>query len=323
MNKTLTIAVALLGLGLATAAVVWLGAGKIFHAILAIGLRGLVVVLLWQLMVFVVLGFGWWCVCPGARLWNVIWGRLVREGSEICLPFSELGALVFGARALMVSGVDLTLAGASSIVDVITEGIGLAPFVLLGLVIILALKPGSSLVLPMAAGVFALAAGGAASFFLRKRLRALVDFGVRHLLQKWVRDAPDQARRMEDKIAELFRQRQRIAGAAAIHFIAWCGGGGNVYIAYRLLGAHVTIPQALAIEALLSSILSVGFLIPAGAGVQEFSYLALGHLFGVPPHLSLALSLIRRARDILIGAPALGVWQLLEARQLRQAAHHG
>jgi len=36
----------------------------------------------------------------------------------------------------------------------------------------------------------------------------------------------------------------------------------------------------------------------------------------MPAHISLALSLVRRARDILIGAPALLAWQTLEAKNL-------
>jgi hypothetical protein len=52
--------------------------------------------------------------------------------------------------------------------------------------------------------------------------------------------------------------------------------------------------------------------------VQELSYIALGSAFGVAPHFSLALSLIPRARNIIIGVPALGLWQVLEARQLQR-----
>jgi Lysylphosphatidylglycerol synthase TM region len=114
----------------------------------------------------------------------------------------------------------------------------------------------------------------------------------------------------------MFDQPGRIAGASAVHFLAWCGGGGNVWITYQLLGAHVSLTAALGIESLLSSVLAVGFLVPGEFGVQELSYMVIGSAFGAPPHLSLALSFVRRARDILIGAPALGLWQALEARQL-------
>jgi len=65
-------------------------------------------------------------------------------------------------------------------------------------------------------------------------------------------------------------------------------------------------------------VLGVGFLVPGALGVQEVSYIGLGAAFGLPPQLSLSLSLIRRARDIIIGIPALALWQVLEARQLRR-----
>jgi hypothetical protein len=54
--------------------------------------------------------------------------------------------------------------------------------------------------------------------------------------------------------------------------------------------------------------------------VQEISYIAVGALFGVPPHLSLGVSLLRRARDSVIGAPALGSSQAVEARNLKKTA---
>ena len=48
-------------------------------------------------------------------------------------------------------------------------------------------------------------------------------------------------------------------------------------------------------------------------------YAALGAIFGVPPELSLGVSLIRRARDLVVGVPILLLWQLVEMRHLRAA----
>jgi hypothetical protein len=93
MSRILVLSLFLAGLALATAAVIWLGADKIAQAILAIGLRGIVFVIAWQLFVYVVLGLAWRIVFPGAPLWLVIWGRLVREGGDNSLPLS-------GARTL-------------------------------------------------------------------------------------------------------------------------------------------------------------------------------------------------------------------------------
>ncbi len=60
MSKPLTIAIALIGLAVATVVVTWLGAGKIWQAILTLGWRGFCWLVLWQLAVFCLLGVAWW-----------------------------------------------------------------------------------------------------------------------------------------------------------------------------------------------------------------------------------------------------------------------
>ncbi len=315
MSKTVLWA-ALVGLAVSTGAVLWLGAGQILHAILSIGWLGLVYVVSWQLAVFVLLGVAWWVVCPGASLWIVVWGRLVREGGVTCLPFSEVGGLAFGARAVMLGGLSFARAAASSIVDVITEGIALAPFLMFGLAMLLARKPGSSLARPLAIGAAGLLLGSALVLWQRRRLTRLLRRSTAWLLHRWVKEAPQRAEELHRAIDDLFAQRGRVAGASALHALCWCAGAGNVWISYHLLGAKPTILEALAIESCFSGILSVGFLMPGGLGVQELTYVGIGRLFGMPAPLSLALSLIRRARDLIIGGPALLVWQGIEAKQL-------
>ncbi len=318
MNKKLTLLIALAGLALATGAVIWLGAGHIFHAILKIGWLGLLYVVAWQLFIFILLGLGWWILCPGSPPWLLVWGRQVREGGETCLPFSEIGGLIFGARAIMLGGVGFARAGASSIVDVTCEGIALAPSLLFGLIMLLTRRAGASLELFMALGLGLLLLAGGEAFFLRGRIASLIRAGTDKLLKKWVKDAPQRGEELRHFLDNLFRRYKRIAGATFTHALCWCGGGGNVWIAYHLLGAHPSVLDALAIESILSGVLAIGFLVPAGFGVQELTYVGVGRLFGMPAHLSLALSLIRRARDILIGALALLAWQGLEARHLKK-----
>ncbi|MDB6089317.1 MAG: hypothetical protein JWN85_2101 [Gammaproteobacteria bacterium] len=318
MNRTVTVAIALAGLALGTGAVIWLGAGHVIEAALQIGWLGLVYVVSWQLAVYVLLGVAWWVLCPSVRLWTVIWARLVREGGQTCLPFSEIGGLVFGARALMLGGVDFARAAASSIVDVVAEGIGLAPFLLFGLITLLARKPGPSVTLPLSIGLGILLLSGGTAFLFRRQLAKLLRVGTSRLLKPWVKDAPKLADELQQTAEDLLHQYRKVATSSFIHLLCWCGGGANVWIAYHLLGAKPSVGEALAIESMLSTVLAIGLLVPAGLGVQELTYVGIGGIFGIPAHLSFALSLIRRARDIIIGAPALLVWQALEARQLRK-----
>jgi hypothetical protein len=52
--------------------------------------------------------------------------------------------------------------------------------------------------------------------------------------------------------------------------------------------------------------------------VQEAGYAGLGALFGIPPEISLGVSLLRRARDLALGIPILLIWQLVEVRRLHK-----
>lgn len=315
--KKSTIILLLAGVALGIAAVIWIGAGQIRHAVTALGWGGLGLVVLCQLGLYGIMGTAWYLVCPGAPFWLTILGRLVREGGENCLPFTELGGLLFGARAVMLRGLPFAVAAGSSIVDVVAEGVSEIPFLLLGLVIVLAHGSKASILLPAVGEVVVLVAGGGAGFLFRHRLGRLLHWGAERIAKRWVEDAPDRADELRAKVGELFSDRRRFAGACLVHLVGWCGGGGIVWLTYHLLGARIGIFAALAVQSLLSGALSITFLIPGGLGVQEISYVAIGSLFGMPADVSLGLSLIRRARDIIIGAPALLVWQAMEARQLR------
>jgi hypothetical protein len=60
---------------------------------------------------------------------------------------------------------------------------------------------------------------------------------------------------------------------------------------------------------------SVAFMVPMAAGVQEGGYLVVGAAFGLPPDQALALSLLKRGRDLALGVPALIGWQVMEGGQ--------
>jgi hypothetical protein len=78
----------------------------------------------------------------------------------------------------------------------------------------------------------------------------------------------------------------------------------------------IRLTSVLAIESLVSAVRSAAFVAPMGIGVQEATYALLGPLFGLGPELSLAVSLLKRARDLAIGVPALLTWQGLEGARL-------
>jgi hypothetical protein len=82
------------------------------------------------------------------------------------------------------------------------------------------------------------------------------------------------------------------------------------------LGAPVALGAALVIDSLISGLRSAAFMVPQALGVQEGGYILLGALFGLTPEVALALSLVRRARDLVIGVPVLVAWQISEGRRV-------
>ena len=107
--------------------------------------------------------------------------------------------------------------------------------------------------------------------------------------------------------------------AVFIHLVGWIGTAFGGWFAYHLLGADLDFEDALVIEALLRAVLAVTFVVPGNAGVQEAGYAGFGLLFGVPPDMSLGVSILGRARDLALGVPILLVWQWIEVRRLRPA----
>jgi len=67
---------------------------------------------------------------------------------------------------------------------------------------------------------------------------------------------------------------------------------------------------------LLCALRSIAAFVPAAIGVQEAGYVILAPLFGVPAELGLAVSLLKRAREIVLGVPALIYWQTTETRRI-------
>ena len=70
------------------------------------------------------------------------------------------------------------------------------------------------------------------------------------------------------------------------------------------------------IRSLTGAVRGAAFFIPNGLGVQEGAFMVFGALLGIPPSLSLSLSLVVRVREIITSVPALFVWQAIEGKSL-------
>lgn len=318
-----SVLLALAGLALGTLVIGWFGAAQVLDSALSAGWDGIGLLLLWQLLLVLVLALAWRALLPGRRvkLGVLAWGRLVRDAGSNCLPFSTIGGFVLGARALTLQGVPWALAAGSTIVDVTTEFLAQLTFTLIGLLILLARAPASRLTLPLF-GVLLLAGAAVAVFIWFQRggavlLRAL---GERIAGERLMQQARPQVDALQEELAALYARSDRLSLGAGLHLLGWLGTGVGSWLAYHLLGMPIDLPAALALEALLHMALTAGFVVPGGLGVQEAAYAGLGAIFGLPPEISLAVSLLRRARDVLLGVPVLLLWQGLEMRRATRRA---
>ena len=104
--------------------------------------------------------------------------------------------------------------------------------------------------------------------------------------------------------------------SVALHLACWIESAAEIWLALRFIGVPLGFGAVMVIESLLYAVRSVAFAVPNAVGVQEGAYILLGASFGLTPEIGLALSLLKRAREAVIGLPALGAWQLIESGRL-------
>jgi putative membrane protein len=320
--KRLSYILALAGVLIALLLVAWFGFGNVAAAVSRIGWPEFALIVGWQLVLFVILGLAWDVIMPprdARRPWVQVWGRMVRDASANCLPFSQVGGFVFGARAITLHGVEWHTATASTVVDVTAEFLAQIAFAGIGLAILLARAPSSSLAVPLEIGLALAVMACFAFVWLQQGAATIFSRISRRIAGRWFDDAQERVDVLQAELSLIYGHTTRLALGFMVHLIGWLGTGVAGWIGYHALSVPIDFDDALAIEALLSAAAAVAFLVPVNAGVQEAGYAGLGAIFGVPPELSLGVSIIRRARDLAVGVPILLLWQYVEMRRLRAA----
>jgi uncharacterized membrane protein YbhN (UPF0104 family) len=104
--------------------------------------------------------------------------------------------------------------------------------------------------------------------------------------------------------------------AGLLQFAALLAGSLEIWFALRLFGHPVDLGTALILESMTQAMRHLAFVVPAGLGVQEATLVLFGHALGISSELALAVSMAKRAREILCGLPALISWQWMEGRRL-------
>lgn len=317
------ILLALAGLLVTTLLVGVYGFGAIGHAMLQLRWEGFLLIGVYHLGLFCLLGLAWRAVVPAPRpvgVFAFVWGRLVRDSAGDVLPFSQFGGFAMGARAISLQGLPGAVAVGSTVVDATVELLAELVYIGLGLALMVWLLPPSTLAAPVALGLrLAVAVVAIFVLFQWRGLKPIERLAERFVARSFPA-AVTQLSAVRAAIQSCWRNPAGLGQAFLIQLAAWVVGGVETWIALRLMGVPIGLVTVLMIENLVYGVRNVAFFVPDAIGIQEGAYVLLGQAFGLTPEIALALSLLKRARDVAIGVPVLLAWQALEGRRAWQGA---
>ena len=277
---------------------------------------GLALIMLYDLAALSFAGLAWGALLRPIwngpnRLFIVI--RFLREAINALLPVAQVGGDLIGARMLAAHGPPASLAVASVIADKTIEILGQFAYTLAGFVLLIGRSGGSDLVPGIGFGLIVI--GPLLLVFLglqNSRLFAAFERMLLGLAARLQWDGLSRMAGLHAALTSLYRRPISLALGFACHSSAWGAGAGEVWLALRLMGHPLGFVDCFILESLGQAARSAAFIIPGGLGAQEGAFLLIGGALGVPPEYALALSLVKRASQLLFGIPMLAAWPFLE-----------
>jgi putative membrane protein len=316
-RKALAWILLMAGLAGAGALVIVFGADEVLGAVRRVG-WGIAVVCAWRVVPLLASTLAWRALIPlpgRIRLAALGFQRWIAESANNLLPLLQVGGDIVRARLALRRGVPADQAAASVVGDITAGLVTQVIFAIVGLSLIVSRGNGSGRVLLGLGGGILVLVAILAGFAWFQRSRFFGKVTERLLGMMGAREsAPEERAALERAIDRLYADRRAFIVACAFRLAAWTLGAFEVWIALRFMGMEAGPGEALVLESLGQAARTAGFLIPGALGVQEGGLVLLGSLVGLSPETSLALSLVKRAREIVTGVPGLAAWQIEEAR---------
>ena len=309
---------AVLGVLAAALIVAWYGLAAVGDALELAGWAGLAAIAAYHFLPMGLCALAWRALFLDARpsAGQFLWIRWVRDAGSDLLALLPGGGELLGIRAMKLAGIEVGAATASTVVDVTVEMMAQIAFTVLGLAILLD-RPAGPLVPWTLLGLAAIIPMAAALFFAQRLgLIGLIERFADKLAAGYGWTALVHVSGLEARVHRLYRNRAAIARAFGIHFLAWIVGVGEAGIALAMMGVRPGLGSLIVLESLTFAIRTAAFFVPAAAGVQEGGYVLLGGALGIAPEFALALSLLKRGRELLLGTAALVLWHSVESRRL-------
>jgi putative membrane protein len=255
-----------------------------------------------------------------AGIGYLFWATSVREAIDRLLPVASVGGGVIGVRLLRWRGIAPGPAGASVIVEIVLTLIVLYAFTALGLLLLVGIRATGHeytrmllvflLTLPVPGVVVLLLLYGSVFERLQRVLRPMIGQSA----------LSEDALSLDRELRASLRRGWALLLAGALQFVAFTSASLEIWLALRLFGHPVGVSTALILESMTQAMRHLAFVVPAGVGVQEAGLILFGHALGISAELALAVSMVKRIREVLCGVPPLLSWQWAEGRRFQRLA---
>ncbi len=298
------------------------GAGQVGLAIARVG-WGILALALYHVLQTMSDSVGWLVLIPRENRIPLIRSFFVHwmgESVNNLLPTARVGGDIVIARVAAMWGTPLRVAIAAIVVDV-TAGIVTKVFILVTACVLLVSVTGRT---DLARPVVAAAVTGTLAVigFYTVQRAGIFRWGAMlasRLAKSAALDSLVQGgEALDQTIRFLYARRSGVAACCFFWILSWIIASGEVWIALQALGLRSSFVTALILESGSLAVRSAAFLVPGALGVQEGGYILLGNVLGISGDMALALALVRRVRELILGIPGLIAWQFVEARRLRR-----
>ncbi|MFQ5764576.1 MAG: lysylphosphatidylglycerol synthase domain-containing protein [Rhodospirillales bacterium] len=242
------------------------------------------------------------------------------------LPVATIGGEIAKARVLALWSHPAAEAAATMTVDKTVQAIVVLLWGLVGTAFLAFLVEDRTAVFGILAGAGLLALGIAG--FIAVQVKGGFSFLAGRFAEftgsRAAAGLVDDAEAMERSIREVYGGIGRLAASSALRLAGQVLLALEVVLAGYLMGVPIGVLEAVILKGIVTAIRGMAFAVPAGLGIQEGGYMAIGALIGQPPDLMIAVSLATRVREIVPSIPFLLLWQTTEGkaawRGFRQSA---
>ncbi len=291
---------------------------EVWQRVINIGWLGILIILIIYLFAFITDVLGWQLAFDQIPL-NFRWFyrlflvRMVGEAFNRVTPLASLGGEPIKAM-LLKTHYDLSYrnTATSLVLSTTIDMMGLVSFLFVGFILLLmgdSLPLSFKIIAGLGLGVFSIAI---ILFFLVQRFKLMTKLS--QIIEKYrfarkLKGILSLIQETDDHLVNFYTSHhRRFASAFLMAFLNWPLGALEVYFVMKFLGNPISLSNAWMIEAIAQLVRNGTFFIPSSIGTQEVSFLVIcGYITGNSA-LGVAVSVIRRFREIIwiIGGLILG-----------------